>query len=189
MTWSTVIAAFILRAILDFAIEGWERKSRRNAIAALPNFQPAIIEDAGKMSIGLAIDPNSKQFALLPKKQPPKLYAFSDLVAVEVQKNGQSLETTNRGSQIAGAAVGAVLLGPLGLLVGGLSGSKKKVETVRELSLKLYLTDLRHPVTELVFFKSSSNHKPTDFAVTEAAKRLDEWYGRLRTIVAVNERA
>ena len=189
MTWSTVIAAFILLAILAVAVDGWERKSRRNAIAALPNFQPAILEDAGKMSIGLAIDPNSQQFVLLPKKQPPKLYAFSDLVAVEVQKNGQSYETSNRGSQITGAAVGAVLLGPLGLLVGGLSGSKKKVETVRELSLKLYLTDLQHPVTELVFFKSRIDHKPTDFVVKDAAKRLDDWYGRLRTIVAANERA
>lgn len=188
MTWSTVIAVVILLAILGFAIKGWKRKTRRNAIAALPNFKPAVVEDAGKMSIGLAIDPNSEQFALLPKKQPPKLYAYSDLVAAEVQKNGQSLETTNRGSQIAGAAVGAVLLGPLGLLVGGLSGSKKKVETVRELSLKLYLTDLKQPVVELVFFKSRSSHKSTDFAVTEAAKRLDNWYGRLRTIIAANER-
>lgn len=90
--------------------------------------------------------------------------------------------------RLAGAAVGAMLLGPLGLLVGGLSGSKKKVETVRELSLKLYLADLQRPVVKLVFFKSSSNHKPTDFAMTEAAKRLDNWYGRLRTIIAANER-
>lgn len=37
-------------------------------------------------------------------------------------------------------AMGAMLLGPMGMLIGGLTGSKKSVEMIRKLSLKVYTT-------------------------------------------------
>lgn len=82
---------------------------------------------------------------------------WSDISAVEVEKNGQSITQTNRGSQVMGAAVGAVLLGPVGLLMGGLSGSKRHKERVNELSLKVLIDDRRAPVHRITFFRMSGN--------------------------------
>lgn len=83
--------------------------------------------------------------------------SWSDISAVEVEKNGQSITQTNRGSQVMGAAVGAVLLGPLGLLMGGMSGSKRQKERVNELSLKILIDDRSAPVHRITFFRMKGN--------------------------------
>lgn len=82
---------------------------------------------------------------------------WSDISAVEIEKNGQSLTQTNRGSQAMGAAVGAVLLGPVGLLMGGLTGSKRQKERINELSLKILIDDRTAPVHRIVFFRMKGN--------------------------------
>ena len=76
-------------------------------------------------------------------------------MAVEVCKNGTSLIKTNRGSQVAGAAIGAILLGPMGLLVGAVTGSKRKSEKINRLSLKIYVSDVLNPVREIVFYEGN----------------------------------
>ncbi|MBB5715836.1 SHOCT domain-containing protein [Sphingomonas aerophila] len=82
---------------------------------------------------------------------------WSDISAVEVEKNGQSIIQTNRGSQVMGAAVGAVLLGPLGLLMGGMSGSKRQRERINELSLKVLIDDRAAPVHRITFFRMAGD--------------------------------
>jgi hypothetical protein len=73
------------------------------------------------------------------------------------------MQKTNRGGQAVGAAVGAALLGPAGLLLGGLTGSKQNIEQVDKLSLKIYTNDLINPVHEIVFHNLSGS-KPTQFS-------------------------
>lgn len=82
-----------------------------------------------------------------------------------------------------------VLLGPVGLLLGGLTGSKRNEERVKRLSLKLFTSDLHTPVTEVIFFDHPQGVKPDSLLVKTAAQQLDEWHGRFRTILQGNERA
>lgn len=170
-------------------IRASRRKAMERQIASLPAFQPAIRFDQPDEKLVLLLDPASSQFAVTTTSEQPRLYGFDQLVAVDVERDGLSLQKTNRGSQMLGAAVGGALLGPVGLLLGGLTGSKRQDERVKRLSLKLFTSDLHTPVTEVVFFDSVSGEKSDNAVVKQAARLLDEWHGRFRAILQGNERA
>lgn len=115
--------------------------------------------------------------------------SWSDLSSVEIQKNGQTLTQTNRGSQTMGAAVGAVLLGPVGLLLGGLSGSKRNSERVEELTLKVVVDDAKSPVHRVVFFKMAGNGVDANSSMLkEPAKRLEHFHALLSNAIRTEQR-
>jgi hypothetical protein len=163
-------------------------KEQGNAFQAVPDFHPAVIFKGAFGGSGIAIDPQRNKFAISKGTHDTRTFSFSDLVAVEVLRNGSSVSKTNRGSQVAGAAVGAVLLGPVGLLLGGLTGSKRNVEKIDRLSLKVFTNDLVNPVHEIVFFNIPGS-KPDSLAVKQGSQDLDAWHGRFQTILHMGARA
>lgn len=169
---------------LPFIISGAsKRKSIEQQLRALPAFASAVRFDQPGQHQTLALDPASEQWAVVGLDSPARVYGFQQLVAVEIEKDGATLEKTNRGSQIAGAAVGSALLGPVGLLIGGLSGSKRHEPTVRRLVLKLYTNDLHTPVCKITFLDHPAGLKASDPQFIEAANWLDEWRARFLTVL------
>lgn len=75
------------------------------------------------------------------------------------------------------------MLGPVGLLLAGVSGSKRIERKITRLSLKIFTDDLVSPVTEILFFDSPTGSNPGSLAVSVAAHLLDEWHGRFQTIL------
>ncbi len=122
----TVLIAIIVIMFFLFALAGAAQTAKQNT-AENDTFMAAhkgwdIYASPYERGV-LAINQELRK-AVVGKMNDYVDIAWSDLNSVEIEKNGQSVQQTNRGSQVMGAAVGAVLLGPLGLLVGGVTGSK-----------------------------------------------------------------
>jgi hypothetical protein len=166
-----------------------QRKKQIAIIASVPNFEPDVQYASPSGATVLAIDTKTEQFIMAGWSRPLRLFHFSDLVEVEVEKDGTTIQKTNRGSQVVGAAAGALLLGPVGLLLGGVTGSKHSEERIRELSLKIYVSDLAHPIHKLVFFSQAAGVAPNSILLAEPYRLADEWFGRFRNIQLHNQRA
>jgi hypothetical protein len=81
-------------------------------------------------------------------------YRFEQIAAVEVVQNGATMTRTNRGSQLAGAALGGLALGPIGAVVGGLTGSTTSTGRIAALSLKVIVDDRANPVYSITVYQS-----------------------------------
>jgi hypothetical protein len=84
------------------------------------------------------------------------IFPFKSLVAVELVIDGDVISSTSRSSQIAGAALGDLLLGPIGLVVGGLSGKKNMRQQVSKMDLKLTFDDMARPVCIVKFIHTAT---------------------------------
>lgn len=180
----TMLILGIIAWILSSKISASEKSKSINAISNIPEFTPDVSEIFPDSS-ALAIDANRKKVAIVDMGLGVRnvgVFEFSDIVAVEVCRDGKSVIKTNRGSQVAGAAVGAILLGPFGLLLGGLTGSKRTEEKISRLSLKIYTNDLGRPVREVAIFSQIPAMK-AEVVNKIYGPKADEWYGRLRVIV------
>lgn len=117
--WTIIIVAVLLLALFGWAAHSQAQVNHSKAVdrlATIPGYTAQVVQPLDSGGGSLSIDPSSNRFAVTLAGMPPKVYGFSELASVEVETNGRTLTRTNRGSQVAGAAVGAVLLGPFGLL-------------------------------------------------------------------------
>jgi len=108
----------------------------------------------------IAIDQSQTQIVLGPITAW-KQYKISQISSVEILRDGATISSTNRGSQAAGALIGGLALGGVGLLLGGLSGSKRNTTTLHSVAIKVIVDDRQSPVHVVEFFKSPSK-KGTD---------------------------
>lgn len=120
-----------------------------------------------------------------------KAYLFSEVVALEIVKDGASITSTNRGSQALGAAVGGIALGGVGLLAGALSGSKRTKERVKELALKITVEDHVSPMHRVTFLNwpGDKGLEASDSTVKTAADQLDRFHAHLTVGMRKADRA
>ncbi|MDW6021647.1 hypothetical protein SAZ10_07695 [Mesorhizobium sp. BAC0120] len=156
---------------------------------AIPDFTPTVSYKSSMCKNAIAIDIEREKIAVLLNPMKLKqleakasVYGSSHLIAVEVARDGSSVIKTQRGSQLAGAAAGGFLLGPAGLVVGGLSGAKRQESKIEKLSIKLYTNDLMMPVQEVLFLDFPGGGADPQ-QIQPILRDLDQWYGRLRVIV------
>jgi hypothetical protein len=127
----------------------------------------------------LAVDARSRQIAVGTTEQYVAV-SWDSISRVEVENNGTALTTANRGSQLLGGVVGNVLLGPMGLLIGSMTGSKSTRQRVNELALKLVINHPTNPVHRVLFFrKGGKGEKPSARVLQAPAERLDHFHALL----------
>lgn len=145
-------------------------------------FHADYIRAGGHFKTGVAIDVKNNGVAILrPMFRDPVLLDFSEIIAVEIRRNEQTIERTNRKRQLAGAAVGKVVFGNVGAVVLGVTASKRHETEVKKLSLLVFSSDFDVPCTEIVFHSGGSS------ALNVAERELNEWYGRFLAIVKNGE--
>lgn len=145
--------------------------------------------DSGK---GVALDVDEKLLYFLShnanKEVSLKKRPFSSLLESEVVEDGITVTKTARGSQLAGAAIGGVLAGGTGAVIGGLSGTKEGVEVVSSVDLKLLFNDMENPVEIIRFFSPMINKsaKKTDKDYLDAFNEITNWHGTMKVIIENN---
>jgi hypothetical protein len=109
-----------------------------------------------------------------------KPYPWTSIASVDVIRDGTSITSTNRGSQVMGGAVGGVLLGPLGLLIGGVTGSKRTTQRVSQIALKIIVDDRYTPIYTINFLRvPGAGADPQNRLVKEAAHRVEHVHALL----------
>ncbi|WP_267387060.1 hypothetical protein [Sphingomonas sp. GC_Shp_3] len=180
-----VVIGFIAICIVMARRISAVQRAKVATLSTIEGFTPAVTYDGLPGCYGVSIDTSSEQIALIGVGVPPKVFRFDQLIEVGVERDGNTVTTTNGRSGIAGGAVGLALIGPLGLALGGATRSVGTTTSkVTELSLKLYFSDLVTPFCKVEFYKNSAGGGPNNGALTLRAKTLEEWYGRFRTILS-----
>ncbi|ATY30789.1 hypothetical protein [Sphingomonas psychrotolerans] len=156
------------------------------SLSLIEGFKPAIVYEGAPANYGVAIDPGSSRFAIAIPGAKPRLYHFSQLVAAEVDRDGETITTTKGKIDTQGAAFGTLLAGPVGGLLAGAKTSSTSHSTtiITKLSLKLFVNDLHSPCFEILFGGGIAGSEP----VNDAIRNLDDWYGRFRSIIADQQR-
>lgn len=109
----------------------------------------------------ISLDENSHQICFLHTTTLGKIftyvYNFKDIMKSEIVEDGNTTVETSRGSQVVGAAIGGVLLGSAGLIVGGLSGKKTQINKIDEIDLVITVSDINHPIHVLHILQNNSD--------------------------------
>jgi hypothetical protein len=183
------LSGFLLIFIALIALIGFLVKSHKERVArelqenltAIPDFASDFFEDVGACI--LAVDDGHQLLAIVYRKQH-HVFAFSKLLTVQYwETTTATTEThTNRGSQVFGAAVGAALVGPVGMLLGGLTGSTRSQTSVHVtgFGLALSVDDIFTPVFSLTF-RNVTQLQRWNLILSKAIQN-----GRLQTSTAYN---
>jgi len=127
----------------------------------------------------IGIDRNGREI-ILGTLADPIFVPFANLIDAEVITGNVSITKTNRGSQVLGAAVGDLVLGPVGLLTGGLSASKRSRDKLADLAVKVTVEDWDKPVHVVRFLKTGSKGAdPNHRSIKPIVEQVDRLYANL----------
>ncbi len=124
---------------------------------------------------------------LIGRTEPGKQFNFKDILQVDLLRDNNVITSTNRGSQLAGAVVGGIVLGPLGALAGALSSKTLSQNFIRKLVLRIIMDDGAHSVT---FIDAGGSHQGIDptrfqFAIDQA----DSVYGWILRAIRMTQQS
>ncbi|HWJ80199.1 MAG TPA: hypothetical protein VNR61_19210 [Niallia sp.] len=126
-------------------------------------------------------DTNKSISTVIPKLVKVK---FEDIIEVKINSNSTIITSTSRGSQVGGALVGGALFGGVGAIIGGLSGSTKSTESIKQLALEIIVDSIANPIITIPFYKSEiSELKPNTPKYEKITKEINEWYGKFTVIL------
>ncbi len=135
-------------------------------------FTHIIIKINSFLPIGIAIDDESKQICLITN-EALRFITYSDIIGSEIILGGETITKTSRSSQLAGAALGGLLLGGLGAVIGGVSGKTVASQNLKDVMLKLLINDTSNPV-HIIDFTGVTSVNATEQKTTSTLNNV-QW--------------
>jgi hypothetical protein len=130
---------------------------------------------------GIAIDRTNKQIALLTPNSRV-IVQYADIVSSEVVVDSESIVKTDRVGQVGGAVVGGLLTGGIGALVMAMGASKKQLDKVNKIELKVLTMGTHNPIHSVIFYK-----KNTWGAPKSALEDANKWYDFISVAIKESE--
>ncbi len=132
----------------------------------------------------LAIDEQKRKICLIDygrKNLTCRIISYKDLLSSEIFEDGETVTSTVRSSQIGGALIGALALGGIGAVIGGLSGKTKSSDKVKYMVLRLIVNDTKNPLHEIEFLKFIT--KKSDSEYRKAMQQARHWHGLIEILI------
>lgn len=119
---------------------------------------------------------------------------FEDIIQSELVIDNEILHKTMRGSQVAGAAVGGLLFGGVGAIIGGTTGGTKQEELIRNIDIKLTINKLQSPIIKISFLNTfkhnpyevnlyKNGHQTSSMEYKKATLEAEKWQGMFDVII------
>lgn len=182
-----VVVALCFAAALVIWVSVAEAKQKKGLEAALqsiPGFNAQYWLVSVDGHTGVAIDGDSRQVCLMSsyaQVNQHRLVPFSAVISSSVEENGDVITSTSRGGQLARAAVGGVLLGGVGAVVGALTASQRQKRRINSVELKVVVDDLARPVHTLTL--QSTPGDSGGMVHTAAIRQASEWQSRFESVM------
>lgn len=180
---SIIIIALLVLFIFSIIALNNQKKTREGVevqLNRISEFTPQ--KTLIKNMKGISLDKDSRKICLIVGDNFI-VKSFEDIVEAQVVVDEDVVTKTSRGSQLAGAAVGTVLAGGVGAIIGGLSGKTSSTRKIKNVSLKLLINDLDIPVHEIFFLELT----PYGQTIPEVAlKEADKWNDLLKVVIFQN---
>ncbi len=156
--WLIAVGAIIFGAVVWAAIkgiqDGEEAQEKSKELSEKYDLEDIYFSIWDKSFLGINFD---RSIIVIGNQNQESTISFSSIIEFEVLLDQTSITKSNRGSQLAGAAIGGIALGGIGAIIGGLSGSTRTKNTVSEIALKLIVEDRFTPVHKVLFFKAATD--------------------------------
>ena len=160
-----------------------------NRIRRLDGFEPTDVYVSTINLAGIAIDLGRREL-LLADERALRRFTVPSIVSCEILENDIQLAYVNRGSQLAGIAVGGILLGGIGAVIGGLSSTKRSLSNVNKVVLRIVIDDFDRPNHDIVLLDWSFSKKglKRDHMLYRRALQIAElWHGRVMAMMKTVE--
>ncbi|POV73733.1 SHOCT domain-containing protein, partial [Acinetobacter sp. ACNIH4] len=93
-----------------------------------------------------------------------------------------NISRTVRTNQAVSAAIGGLLFGGVGAVVGALT-SEKKEGKVKNIILRIIKNDVSHPTHEIIFLKEDIGFARDSIIVKPAEELMEKWKHKLNIII------
>lgn len=188
-----LVVAFI--AIVALGVVGANRQARRaknleNRIRDVKDFDATDVFVSTENLTGIAIDVGRRRLLLADETAGLRQFEASQVVSCEILEDKVQLAFVNRGSQLARAAVGGILLGGAGAAVGALTASKRSVDNVQKVILRLVTDNFNRPSHDMVLLDWSLRKKGikrSNFFYRQARQVAELWHGRVLAMLKAEE--
>jgi hypothetical protein len=152
------------------------------------NFSPTKEQLNPIMREGIAFDQNKNQLMFLKQKEfnyeyDVQIIPIHKILESKIIENGETVTRTSRTSQVTGIAVGTLLAGGIGAIVGGLSGKTMSSKSIKEIQLELIIDDVNDPITRMQFYYDANGIKQNSDRYKTEYEKVYYWHKLIEVLM------